>query len=1255
MEGTRQTIRNQILDWVTTIPGGDDAPRRNTCWFYGSPGIGKTSLAHSICANLHKRKHLAGSFFCRRDDPNLSESRNILPALINALAGALPEFRTIVANQLRNDPNLTSKSMTHSLFLDFICKLPHQPEHALVFVIDALDECGNRNSRPDILDALEDASTQASWLKIIITSRPEADIQRFFDSPTRSSNLRYDLAADEEAVGDLRAFAQRQFDLVASTWYLSAPWPEQSLFDKVIARANGLFIFIKTVVLDLEHCQDPTEYLRATVQASDGTGLNPLYGLYSSILTERIPPGNTEFLRVVGVLLTTAPYRSLCDDAIAALAGVRPNLVKKWVDDLSSLLYRDEAAKGGIRVRHLSISDFFFHPECHSEYQVSIQEANVELSIACVKTMVNHLHFNICKLEDSRLANADVKDLQSRIEQYIPHALQYSCLYWSNHLCFTPDVGDQRVWGSLKNFFERMYPLFWVEVLSIMEMVSIGAPSLRRVISWAKVSAALLAVVCVPNLLQDTDPTLLMRIQDICRFIITFHTPISISTPHTYISTQPFLPSQSPLSSAFSIGFTKAIKMQSGQMLSWPAPPLEWRGHTGTITCLSYSPDGQYIVSGSYDRTIRIWDVETGAGVGEPLRGHIGAVCSVGCSPDGQHITSGSDDSTIRIWDVGTGTAVGMPLKGHSGGVRFVAYSPNGRHIASGSDDGTIRIWDAKTGAVVGKPLRGHSSRVWSVAFSPDGQHIVSGSRDRTIRVWNANTGAAVGRPLEKHTGEVLSVAYSPDGQHIISGSSDSTIQLWDAGAGAAARKRFKGHAGVVWSVAYSPDGRRIISGSVDCTIRIWDAETGAAVGKPLEGHTSDVESVAFSPDGRHIISGSVDRSIRMWDAKTGDAVGNPLEDHSRGVWSVAYSPDGRHIISGSSHATIRIWDAKTGAAVGKPLEGHTSDVESVAFSPDGRQIISGSRDRTIRIWDARTGAAVGRPLSGHTDYVRSLVSSPNGQYIISGSNDNTVRIWDVNTGAVAVGPLMGHNLIVRSVARSPNGGRIASGSADRTIRVWDAKTGAVVGEPLTGHTGHVCSVTYSLDGQHIISGSADGTIRIWDANTGAAVGKPLEGHESMLWSVAYSPTRHHIISGSDDRTVRIWDAKTGAAVGKPLTGHSDNVRSVAYSPNGQYIVSGSADNTLRVWDALPHISTSVCSSCNPFHAQFCAPPDPNGWVRDSEGGLLYWVPLDYRGGLHSPALLAIPLTSHIRSVSLDFEDFVFGTSWTQIFNSAQC
>jgi len=481
MEGTRGYILNRVIAWVTNGLGQKDVLQSTPYWIYGLPGIGKTSLAHSICEKLDQRKQFAGAFFCRRDDTNLSEPRHILPTLIYQLAKTSPPFRSIVTKYLHKNQHMTPQSMQVTLFLEFIRSIPcHSNQDTLVVVIDALDECGNTQSRAEILKVLIDAAALASWLKIIITSRPEVDITRSLDTAEK-----YHLDTDPEATDDLRTFAQRELNLVAERWHFPTPWPEEFLFNRVISQANGHFIFIKTLVLALEKCEDPEESLREALQGSASAGLAPLYRLYSSILKAHSKIAG--FWRMITVI-TTAQYRPLRKEPIAELAGVKPNFVEKWADDLSSLLYRGEGANGAIRVRHLSISEYFASNRC--DYQADLRAAHMQQGIACLQTMVKQLHFNICKLEDSRLANTDIKDLPSRIEQNISDPLQYSSLYWSTHLRSTPDEihHDRRILGSLKEFFEGLYPLFWIEVLSVMGMVSIGAPSLRGVISLVKVS-----------------------------------------------------------------------------------------------------------------------------------------------------------------------------------------------------------------------------------------------------------------------------------------------------------------------------------------------------------------------------------------------------------------------------------------------------------------------------------------------------------------------------------------------------------------------------------------------------------------------------------------------------------------------------------------------------------------------------------------------------------------------------------------------
>jgi WD40 repeat protein len=303
------------------------------------------------------------------------------------------------------------------------------------------------------------------------------------------------------------------------------------------------------------------------------------------------------------------------------------------------------------------------------------------------------------------------------------------------------------------------------------------------------------------------------------------------------------------------------------------------------------------------------------------LRGHTAPVWSVAFSPDGRRLASGSWDNTIKLWDVETGQEV-RTLRGHTGGVWSMAFSPDGRLLASGSVGGTVKLWDVgvATKDFSSPPevrtLRGHSGGVLSVAFSPDGRLLASNSVYYTkttfysaVELWNVETGQKV-RTLSG--APVGSVAFSPDGRLLAAGSDEGTVKLWDVGV---ATKDFssppevrtlRGHTGGVESVAFSPDGRLLASASSDQTVKLWDVATGQEV-RTLRGHTWAVTSVAFSPDGRLLASASGDQTVKLWDVATGQEV-RTLSGHNGGVESVAFSPDGRLLASGSSDGTVRIW-----------------------------------------------------------------------------------------------------------------------------------------------------------------------------------------------------------------------------------------------------------------------------------------------------------------------------------------------------------
>jgi WD40 repeat protein len=268
---------------------------------------------------------------------------------------------------------------------------------------------------------------------------------------------------------------------------------------------------------------------------------------------------------------------------------------------------------------------------------------------------------------------------------------------------------------------------------------------------------------------------------DVQRFIQVFGGIVLHSTPHLYVSALPFLPANSPLSRHFSARFPNTLNVASGRDINWPAVQTVLRGHTDSITSVSFSPDNSRIVTCSWDETVRLWDAATGQPIGEPLRGHTNSVLSVAFSPDGTRIVTGSSDKTVRLWDAATGQPVGEPLRGHTNSITSVSFSPDGTRIVTGSRDKTVRMWDAGTGQPVGEPLRGHTDSVTSVSFSPDGARIVTGSSDQTVRLWDAGTGQPVGGPLRGHTSLISSVSFSSDDTRIVTGSWDHTVRLWDA------------------------------------------------------------------------------------------------------------------------------------------------------------------------------------------------------------------------------------------------------------------------------------------------------------------------------------------------------------------------------------------------------------------------------------------------------------------------------------------
>src|SRR5712692_364052 len=593
------------------------------------------------------------------------------------------------------------------------------------------------------------------------------------------------------------------------------------------------------------------------------------------------------------------------------------------------------------------------------------------------------------------------------------------------------------------------------------------------------------------------------------------------------------------------------------------------------------SPNGHYWAMGSRRGGARVWR-DDGKTLDLAWQAHTAAVQALAFSPDEQTLATGSWDGTIKLWNLENGTLSGgqvslLWLGQHTGSIQRLVFTPDGRTLASGGDDAAIRLWDVSTGKHL-QTLSCQSSAVYALTWSPDGGLLAGCSFDGSIHLWEVQ-GAQVVHPgtatrlLTGHSGPVWSVAFAPDGRTLASGSFDRTVKLWDVES-LEVRETLAGHTAPVNAVAWSPDGRLLASGSRDQTIWLWDVEQGS-YRTALHGHTAVVQDLAFMPGGRSLLSGSEDGTLRVWDVERGQCT-RVIQGYAVTLYDVAWNPDGTRLASAGSDTLVTIWESD-GRTPPRLLRGHSWMAYGVAWSSDGRLLASSGLDNAVQVWDATTEAGVQTwraPTRPDTSFF-GIEWSRAGRFLDGGSHQQEVPVWEVNAGTRRwVG--RGQPTTIRRVAWSPDGTRLASCGYDGSVILWEASNGKQQAR-LQGHRGMVMSVAWSPDGTRLASGGGgrgSGELFVWCAYSGELL-HTLSELSEIVHALAWSPSGDLLVSGSSDGMLRWWDLKRGKCV-QTRHAHQGTVQSLKASPDGRSLASCGDDGAINIWEleSAEHLRT---------------------------------------------------------------------------------
>ncbi len=520
-------------------------------------------------------------------------------------------------------------------------------------------------------------------------------------------------------------------------------------------------------------------------------------------------------------------------------------------------------------------------------------------------------------------------------------------------------------------------------------------------------------------------------------------------------------------------------------------------GHNDQVKAVALVGDPPAVVTGSLDRTVRVWGLD-----GKALRQFPAPapVLALAASKDGTRLALGGADNVVRLFDFSKPDALKelFAFAGHTGPVLDVAVIDDGkgaRRLASASADGTVRVWTvpAKAGDKPADPLilSGAKGALKALALTPDGLSVAAAGDGGKIHLWALADGKPL-RTIDAPGSPVLALAIEPGGDLVLAGSADNAARLIDVKTGAVART-LGGHLGPVNSVAFRGD--LVATAGAEGGVKVWEWATGQGV--IAFGHTAPnnqpaqpIQKVVFAGDGS-LVTASADKTLKSWSFEGRWSERTPLGPHAFRVLALDFNPDGTLLAAGggepSRSGEVKLWEVGKGLPV-RTLDGlHSDTVFGLRFSPDGTLLASGGADKFLKVTRVADGKEV-KSFEGHTHHVLAVDWKADGKQIVTGGGDNVIKLWDYETGE-QVRSFQPAGKQVTAVRWVPGKADVAGASGDKLVKFWNADNGGV-NRVFPGPADYVFGVATSKDGGRIAAGGADGVLFVWNATNAQVIRK---------------------------------------------------------------------------------------------------------------------------------------------------------------------